>query len=197
MLLIVTVLTGFASEAVDRLNVARLDQIGFPHTIDAALVVGAVVVIQSIGSILILLSFGQRLTGQRLVYAMVSLHALTAVGVSYLARADSLVIALVGLVTGGMMRDVARTVTLGWTSHFTHKSNRATVHSFVGQSMSLGEISGGLVLGFVAQQVGLSAAITISAAIYIVAAGVATLGNSQWSKPEKAQEPRMSRNRRR
>ena len=183
ILLIVTVLTGFASEAVDRLNVARLDQIGLPQAIDAALVIGAVVVIQSVGSILVLFMFGRRLAGQSLVYSLVALHAVTAVGVVILARADVLVAALVGLLTAGMARDVARTVSVGWTNHFTDKTNRATVHSFVGQAMSLGEISGGLVLGLIAQQFGLSTAITISAAIYLVAAGVARLGKSRWPTP--------------
>ncbi len=176
VLLIVTVLTGFASEAVDRLNVARLDQIGFPETIDVALLIGGVVVAQSIGSILILLVFGHRLAGPRLVYALVVLYVVTGLGVVLLAQADAFVVALVGLITAGMVRDVARTVSVGWTNHFTDQSNRATVHSFVGQAMSLGEISGGLLLGFIAQRVGLSAAITISAAVYLTAAGVAVLG---------------------
>ncbi len=188
ILLIATVLTGFASEAVDRLNVAQLDQIGLPQAIDAALVIGAVVVIQSVGSILILFMFGRRLAGQSLVYSLVALHSVTAVGVVILARADVLVAALVGLLTAGMARDVARTVSVGWTNHFTHKTNRATVHSFVGQAMSLGEISGGLVLGLIAQQFGLSTAITISAAIYLVAAGVASLGKSRWSAPAELRQ---------
>ena len=89
--------------------------------------------------------------------------------------------ALLGLITAGMVRDVARTVRIGWTNHFTDRTNRATVHSFVGQAMSLGEITGGLVLGFMAQQDGLALAITISAAMYLGAAGVASLATSRWS----------------
>jgi len=57
------------------------------------------------------------------------------------------------------------------------------VHSFVGQAQSLGEISGGITLGIVAQQAGIGTAITASAALYLVAAGWATRGRSRWSGP--------------
>jgi DHA3 family tetracycline resistance protein-like MFS transporter len=180
VLLIVTLLTGFASEAVDRLNVARLDEIGFPEAIDAVLIIGAVVVLESLGSILILYIFGNRFAGTRLVYSLFGLHVATAVGVFLLAQADPFIIAIIGLTTAGMARDVARTVSIAWTNHFTDRSNRATVHSFVGQAMSLGEISGGIVLGVIAQQFGLTRAITVSAGFYLVAAGVSTLGKKRW-----------------
>ena len=176
-----TVITGFASEAVDRLNVARLDEIGFPESIDAALIIGAVVVAQSIGSIILLLLLGHRLVGSQLVSALLGLHIVTALGIALLARADAFVIALLGLVTAGMARDVARTVQIGWTNHFTDRTNRATVHSFVGQAMSLGEIAGGLVLGLMAHHYGLALAITLSGVLYLLAASVASLGTSRWS----------------
>jgi DHA3 family tetracycline resistance protein-like MFS transporter len=185
ILLIVTVLTGFASEAVDRLDIARLDQIGLPETIDVVLLIGAVAVIQSIGAIFILFVFANRLAGRRLVHVSVALHAVTALGVALLARFDPLVVALIGLIAAGTVREVATTVTVGWTNHFTDKSNRATVHSFVGQAKSFGEISGGLVLGVIAQTIGITWALTVSAVIYFVAAGVASLGRSRWSLPAK------------
>ena len=181
VLLVVTVISGFASEAVDRLNVARLDDIEFPESIDAALIIGGVVGAQSIGSIILLLLLGHRLVGSQLVSALVGLHVITALGIALLARADAFVVALLGLVTAGMARDVARTVQIGWTNHFTDRTNRATVHSFVGQAMSLGEIAGGLVLGYMAHHYGLALAITVSGALYLVAAGVASLGTSRWS----------------
>ena len=98
VLLFVTLLTGFASEAVDRLDIARLDQIGLPTTIDPALLIGAVVVTQMVGSIVVLIAFGRQLTGRRLVSVSVALNAVTGVGVALLARADLLVIALAGVI---------------------------------------------------------------------------------------------------
>jgi len=180
ILLIATVMTGFASEAVDRLQIARLDQIGFPIEIDVALVVGGAIVVEAILSITIIALFGSRLAGKSFVPAAAALHAVTGVGVFLLAGSEYLVVALVGLVAAGASRDVARTVTTGWTNHFTDQDNRATVHSFVGQAMSLGEITGGLILGTIAQQLGLTSALIGSALIYLAASIVAGMGKSRW-----------------
>jgi DHA3 family tetracycline resistance protein-like MFS transporter len=185
ILLIVTVLAGFASEAVDRLGVARLDEIGLPESIDVSLLVGAAVVTQMVGSIIILAVFADHLAGRRLPTAMVLLNVVTGLGVAILARVDLLAVALGGMIAQGSMRDVARTATIGWTNHFTDRPNRATVHSFVGQAMSLGEISGGLVLGVVAQRLGLVEALTASAAVYLLSAAVAGLGRERWSLPAR------------
>jgi len=183
VLLVVTVATGFASEAVDRLSVARLDQIGLQDTIDPALLIGGASVMQSLGVIVLLFIVGRRLAGPRLVSAMVALNALTAIGVGVLAQGGLLAIALIGMVTQGTARSIARTVTVAWTNHFTDRSNRATVHSFVGQAQSLGEISGGIGLGIVAQQIGISTALTISAVIYLLASGWSRRGHTRWPKP--------------
>ena len=180
VLLVVTVAAGFASEAVDRLSVARLDQIGLGDTLNPALLVGGASVVQSLGVIVLLFVFGRRLAGPQLVTAMVVLNALTAVGVGLLAHGGLLAIALVGMVAQGTTRSIARTVTIGWTNHFTDRSNRATVHSFVGQAQSLGEISGGIILGIVAQQLGISAALTASAVIYLLASGWSRRGHARW-----------------
>jgi len=180
ILLIATVMTGVGSEAVDRLNVARLDQIGLPQTISTPLVIGAVVVTEMVGSILMLLLFSRRLTGKGLVPTSVILHIGTGIGVAFVAVTGSITVALVALVVVGMLREVAETVTIAWTNHFTASSNRATVHSFVGQAESLGEISGGLVLGIVAQSTGIASALGISAVVYVLAAIVASLGRRRW-----------------
>ena len=181
VLLTVTVMAGFASEAVDRLGIARLDEIGFGETIDVSLLIGAAVILQALGAIAILLVFGKRLAGQKLVRVMLVLHIVTGIGVAVLARVDLLAIALGGFIAQGMVRSVATTATIAWTNHFTDRSNRATVHSFVGQASSLGEISGGVGLGLLAQQAGLGAALSASALIYLLGAAWTSRGTSRWS----------------
>ncbi len=183
ILLIATVATGFASEAVDRLAVARLDEVGLQDTISPALLIGGSAVVQSVAAIVLLFVFGQRLAGPQLVTAMVILNALTAVGVGVLAQGGLLAIGLSGMVVQGTTRSIARTVTTGWTNHFTNRSNRATVHSFVGQAQSLGEISGGIILGIIAQQAGIGLALTTSAALYLVASIWTRRGHARWSLP--------------
>lgn len=70
---------------------------------------------------------------------------------------------------------------MGWANHFTSRTNRATVHSFVGQAQSLGEISGGIVLGVIAQQVGIVTALTASTIVYIAASAYSRLGHRRWA----------------
>ncbi len=181
VLLFASVVTGFASEAVDRLAVARLDEVGLQDTISPALLIGGAAVVQSVAAIVLLFVFGRRLAGPQLVTAMVILNALTAVGVGVLAQGGLLAMALSGMAVQGTTRSIARTVTTGWTNHFTNRSNRATVHSFVGQAQSLGEISGGIILGFVAQRAGIGLALTTSAALYLLASGWTRRGRSRWS----------------
>lgn len=181
VLLAVTVATGFASEAVDRLSVARLDQVGLQGSIDPALLVGGATVAQSVGVIIVLALYGRKMASSQLVTAMLILNAVTALGVVVLARSDLLAAAVAGMVLAGTARSVARTVTVGWTNHFTDQVNRATIHSFVGQSQSLGEIAGGIVLGLVAREIGIGAALTASAIIYLVASGWTSRGRKRWS----------------
>lgn len=184
ILLIAGVTAGFASEAVDRLSVARLDQIGLQaQAVDPALIMGSTAVAQSLGAAAIVSVAAGAMAGRRFVTALSWLHVVTAAGVAVLARADLVGLALGGILAAGMTRELARTVTIGWTNHFTDRRNRATVHSFVGQAGSLGEISGGVVLGFVAREVGIAEALTASAAIYLVCAGVAALGRTRWDRP--------------
>ena len=181
MLLIATVLAGFASEAVDRLSVARLDEIGLQdQALDPALIMGSTAVVQSLGAAVLLSIVAASLTGRRLVGAFAWLHLATAVGVAVLALVDQLWLALGGILATGTTREVARTVTIGWTNHFTDRHNRATVHSFAGQAGSVGEISGGIVLGVLAREVGIAPALAASAAVYLVAAAVSTAGRTRW-----------------
>lgn len=182
ILLIATVLAGFASEAVDRLSVARLDEIGLQSTpVEPALLVGAAAVAQALGATVLLFVFAKRLQGRRLVGALTALHVVTGLGVGLLAQVDHLTFALAGVITQDMMRNISRTVTIGWANHFTDAANRATVHSFTGQAGSIGEISGGLALGVLARQVGVGAAITASAITYLAAAAVSSRARRRWT----------------
>ena len=181
VLLIGTIMAGFASEAVDRLSVARLEQIGLSdQALDPALITGSVAVLQSLGSIVVLGLAAAALVGVRLVPTLGWLHVATAAGVAVLATAGVLWLALAGMLAAGLAREVAGTAAIGWTNHFTERSNRATVHSFVGQAGSVGEISGGIVLGVVARSTGIGTALVMSAIVYLAAAGVVRTGRSRW-----------------
>ncbi len=173
ILVITAVLSGFASEAVDRLYVARLDSIGFPSGLNEALAVGMIVAAQAVGTTLLLSRVGNRLAGPVLPPALAALQVGVAVGVASLAGISVFPVAVAGLIFAGMLRTVTGAVTTAWANHFATSATRATVLSFVGQAHSLGEITGGITLGFIASQAGVHYALGVSAVVYLVSAVVA------------------------
>ncbi|MDH3194227.1 MAG: MFS transporter, partial [Acidimicrobiia bacterium] len=89
ILFIATVMAGFGSEAVDRLYVRRLDDLSaVVWTGREVLVVGIILIAQSLGAALLLRTFGRRLQGRVLIPALSLLMLGTALGVLLLARID-------------------------------------------------------------------------------------------------------------
>ena len=176
-LVIATVFAGFASEAVDRLYVRRFDDIGLTDRFDNGVIVVAAVVVGQSFLALAALRIASRTIGARrhpevLAIVLAVLLAATAVGVALLALVDALVIAAMGLVVGGAMRAATEPVKSAWANEHAPPASRATVQSFVGQAHSLGEIVGGVTLGIVATIVGVPAALTVSALVYLLSATV-------------------------
>lgn len=174
ILFIATVLAGFGSEAVDRLFVRRFEDLGSVAWADReVLIVGTILVAQMVAAIVVMRVFRHRWQGPYLVPALALLLAGTAVGVLLLAQVNILWIAAVGLTLQGTMRAVSKPVVVVWANAYAQAPSRATVHSFIGQAHSLGEITGGLVLGTVAAVFGLTTALTGSAALYALASVIA------------------------
>lgn len=170
ILFIATVMAGFGSEAVDRLYVRQLDDLSaVVWTGREVLVVGIILIAQSLGAAVLLRTFGRRLQGHTLIPALALLMIGTALGVLLLAQIDLLIIAAIGLVIQGTMRSIAKPVTVVWANAYAEKESRATVHSFIGQAHSLGEITGGVILGAIATATSLSTALTGSAILYVLA----------------------------
>lgn len=175
ILVTATVFAGFASEAVDRLYVRRLDDIGLADWFaDEVIVVAAVVVSQALVAWVALRVARRTISARRqhevLAVVLTALLAATAVGVALLALVDVLVAAGAGLVLAGAMRAATEPVKAAWANEHAPPASRATVQSFVGQAHSFGEIVGGVTLGLVATLVGVPAALTISALTYGLAA---------------------------
>lgn len=148
--------------------------------VDATLV-GGITILQSLLGAGFLYLFAKRLVGKRLVPALAVLHFGTAVGVLLLASGSLLTVAVVGVITTGTLRAIAQPVVEAWTNHFTKTEHRATVHSFLGQAQSMGEITGGISLGVVASLLNISAALVVSCVVYVIAAGLAAAARRHWS----------------
>ena len=67
-----------------------------------------------------------------------------------------------------------------WANAFAPSHARATVHSFMGQAESFGEVIGGLTLGAVAELVSVPAAMTASATLFVVAAALTMTARPSW-----------------
>lgn len=182
VLFFATVFAGFASEAVDRLGVRRLTDLGLSEVVDQEVaVVGGALVIQSVVAVALMSVLVKRLNGPTLVTALTILMGLTALGVAMMASIELLWVGVFGLILQGTMRSIAAPVTIAWANAHANPESRATVHSFIGQAQSLGEISGGVVLGLTAARLGLPIALGASATIYAAGALVAGRAGRSWS----------------
>jgi hypothetical protein len=96
-----------------------------------------------------------------------------ALGMVVLAHASSALIAAIGiLLASGIAFNVTRPVSVVWVNRRTTSEVRATVHSWLSQAESIGEIFGGFALTVLAESGGVSAALVASGAL-IALAGIA------------------------
>jgi sugar phosphate permease len=100
-----------------------------------------------------------------------------AAGLVMLALAPDVIVGGIGLLlASGVAFSVTRAVSVIWVNRRTPSEIRATIHSFLSQAETIGEVVGGLALVVTAQAAGLSAAFIASGAcIACIGALVANL----------------------
>ena len=114
--------------------------------------------------------------------------ALAVVGTLILAWAPNVGAGVVGtFIVRGMAWVIIPTVATIWINRRTPSDVRATVHSFLGQAESIGEITGGITLGIVAQVSSLSVALTGSAGLFLMAFVI--VARSRAGRAEVAVQP--------
>ena len=100
----------------------------------------------------------------RRVYALTCFIGM--LGLVVLAVAPDALIGGAGvLLVSGIAFNVTRTVSVIWVNRRTSSDVRATVHSFLSQAETIGEIFGGVALAVLAQAAGISATLLTSAAL--------------------------------
>ncbi|NOX28890.1 MAG: MFS transporter [Actinobacteria bacterium] len=176
------VIGGLAKEAIDRLDIRRLLDVGLPQDFNEIVVVAVIVAARSLVGASALWLLRDRINGKAVVRLMVGLMTLTAVGVAMLAQIDVLALAALGLVLHGGSWVASEPIVAAWTNTFASSRQRATVHSFVGQAEAFGEIGGGIALGVVAQAAGVPTAMTISAILFGLAALVMSRAHHRWDE---------------
>lgn len=183
ILAIVIVLGGVAKEAIDRLDVQRLVDIGMPEDIDEAVVVGVLVAIRYLIAAGLLAIAQRFVSGRRVVPAMTCILIGVAVGIAVLAHVELLWVAGAGLVLQGGFHTAKQPLVDVWTNTFASSEARATIHSFMGQAESFGEVIGGIALGTVAQIFTVPTAMTVSVLLFVAAAIYASTASAVWHTP--------------
>lgn len=181
-LVLVLVLGGLAGEAVDRLDIRRLDDLGLSTELDEVAVVAAIAAVEAAVGALVLWWSQPRLLGPRVTTGLGSMLLLSAIGIAVLGLVAVLPAAIVGLITQGGLRSAARPLAITWTNAHAPSEVRATVHSFVEQASSVGEIGGGILLGTIAALTTVPTAMATSV-VLIAAAGLVALGGARtWAR---------------
>ncbi len=171
-LLVVLVLAGLASEAIDRLDIRRLGDLGLADY-DEVVIVAVIAVSESLVGAAVLWWAERRIGPGRTPTALGATLAVAAIGIAALGLVAVLPVAAAGLILQGGVRQAAIPFTTAWANAHAPSETRATVLSFVEQANSLGEIGGGVVLGVVAAATTVPTAMTVSLVLILVAAAVA------------------------
>lgn len=122
---------------------------------------------------------GQPSERTAVVNVAIVLLLVAAVGVVVIAVSAVPVIIGIGLMFQDATRESLDPVISSWTNREAPSNVRATVHSLIGQSIAIGGISGGLLLGVVAEKFGIPPTLMITAALIVLAAGVASRSRKQ------------------
>ncbi len=177
---IALVAAGMAAEAIDRLGLRRLVDIGLSGETSPIAVLAVVMFAQSAIAALLLWRFEQRVAGRLVVAAFAALFGSVAVFTLALAGVPALVFSIVALIAVGALLDLSEPLIDTWTNALAPDDARATVHSFIGQTRALGEVLGGVVLGAVAGVFTLPTAWAVAGGLFGFAALVSWSGRRHW-----------------
>lgn len=175
VLTVATFVIAMVDETVDRLDFPRMRELGFPDLDgpDSALLFGAIWISMTILAIPVMVVVGRRIESSsdyRSAVLMTGFLAIGTIGVAFMSG-TIFALAVIGWVLRDVIREVVDPVGEAWVNRHAEPDIRATVISFRSQSMAFGEISGGVLLGLLAEFVGLQVAFGVGA----IMLGVATL----------------------
>jgi DHA3 family tetracycline resistance protein-like MFS transporter len=175
-LAVAAVLIGSADELVDRLDLARMRQVGFPDLDGAgsALWFGGIWVGMTLLTLPVMVLVARRVdeveAGHRTLAALAGgLLVVGSVGVGLMAG-SVFAAAIVGWILRDVVREVVDPLTVAWVNRQAPSEVRATVLSLHGQAGATGEIVGGLLLAGLAELAGLQPAFVGAAALLALAA---------------------------
>lgn len=176
VLVLVILLLDFAAAAFDRL--------GYKHFLDSAevtddslIVLGSLFLVLAVAGLIVNAVSSKVLSkGHGVARLAVVLLAVAAVG-GFIASITSIVVVIgFGYLLQDSVREALWPVLEGWANRDAPSDVRATVHSLMGQTTSIGELAGAIALGVVAELFTIPIALTIAAMFCAAASLVATKG---------------------
>jgi len=159
------------AEAVDRLFTRRLIDVGFPETANPIVWFTLLGIVGLLAGVLALRYIEARVSaeGAPRRYYLWGV-GLAIIGTVVLAWAPNVWVGVAGtFVVRGIGWSIIPAVAMIWVNRRTPSNVRATVQSFLGQAESVGEITGGVLLGAVAQWTAVPIALTGSAGMFLLA----------------------------
>jgi len=168
------VLMGVADEAVDRLDVLRLVQLGLPQFADEQAVVffGAIWWVMTLVNVPVMMWLADRVSSasdERAARLVQLLLVVSAVGVTALALSPAISVAIAGWAVRDVGREVIDPVGVALANRHAVPESRATVISFRGQAEAMGEVIGGLTLGALARATSVPVALVCAAGVLVIA----------------------------
>ena len=167
------VLVGLGAEAIDRLDVARLVEVGIPDEFDEVVVVALLALAKAGAAIVMLRLVERRLLSHGAARWLMLLFFSTAAAIAIVAGSDMVGVVIVALTVQEALRYGADPLVIVLANRHDESDARATVLSFLSQARSAGEIAGGICLGALATATSLSTAFTVSAVVFVGAGLVA------------------------
>jgi hypothetical protein len=183
IVLVATLVINGASE-VARLFPKRLVDLGFPS--DLVLWYTALGVLSLAVGVVALHIVDARIDGVGVAWRTYALTCFIGVlGLAVLAFAPGAIVGGVGiLLVSGVAFNVTRVVSVIWVNRRTTDDVRATMHSFLSQAESIGEIAGGVGLAVLAGAAGMS--VTLLTASALIAFAGLLVRRSRTSVPTSA-----------
>ena len=178
-------ITGFAGEAIERLDTLRLVELGLPDYDggEAVLFFGVAWFVMAALSIPVMIWLRRRLASRdtpRDARLLARLLVVAGAGALALAISPVFALALAGWTILAVAYETTYPLAEAMANREATSGVRATVISFLGQAEALGQIIGGVTLGLVAQFVSLPVALAVAAGLLGAAAvPVAVIGRAK------------------
>jgi len=154
----------------------RLVELGLPG--DPAVAYAAIGILSSAAGAIALRLVEDRIEGDRAARRAYALGCLAgASGLIMLALAPDVIFGGIGLLlASGVASSVTRAISVIWVNQRTTSDVRATVHSFLSQAETVGEIVGGLALLLTARAAGMSVTFIASGALIACVGALMAIG---------------------